>query len=130
MRTTPPAIPPWCWQDNLMAIAREKRDDQDTQQERQPPPLRMVFFEERTASFFEMAVDHLLGFKLITEREHAQVNVFYVDDLELRAALLEAARRMGGQEVPIAGSNLARLALEAQAPLSKDDIDAKRRPSG
>jgi hypothetical protein len=62
----------------------------------------MVFFEESAASFFEMAVDHILGFDLITERERTLVSVFYVDDAELRAGLLESARGMGGHEVPIA----------------------------
>jgi hypothetical protein len=116
-----------------MSVARPKRDRQDTQRQQQPPTLRMVFLEERTASFFEMAVDDLLGFKLITEREHARVSVFYADESELREDLLEAARRMGGKEVPVAGSDLARIAVEAQVLddlLSKDDIDAKKRPNG
>jgi hypothetical protein len=49
-----------------------------------------------------MAVDHFLGFDLITERERTLVSVFYVDDVELREDLLESARRMGGDEVPTA----------------------------
>ena len=56
----------------------------------------MLFFEESAASFFEMAVDHILGFDLITERERTLVSAFYVDDVELREDLLESARRMGG----------------------------------
>ena len=62
----------------------------------------MLFFEEGAASFFETAVDHILGFDLITERERTLVSVFYVDDVELREDLLESARRMGGDEVPTA----------------------------
>lgn len=62
----------------------------------------MLFFEESAASFFEMAVDHILGFDLITERERTLVSVFYVDDVELREDLFESARRMGGDEVPTA----------------------------
>ena len=84
-----------------MAIAHAKNSGQDAQ-EPSPPPLRMVFFEESAASFFEMAVDHILGFDLITERERTLVSVFYVDDVELREDLLESARRMGGDEVPTA----------------------------
>jgi hypothetical protein len=36
----------------------------------------------------------------ITKREGVRVDVFYADDFELRADLLESARRMGGDEVP------------------------------
>jgi hypothetical protein len=88
-----------CWRDISMAIAHAKNSGQDALE---LPPLRMLFFEERAASFFEMAVDHILGFDLITERERTLVSVFYVDDLELREDLLESARRMGGDEVPTA----------------------------
>jgi hypothetical protein len=49
-----------------------------------------------------MAVDHFLGFDLVTEREFTRVSVFYVNEIELRADLLESARRMGGHEVPTA----------------------------
>jgi hypothetical protein len=82
-----------------MAIAHAKNSGQGAQQPDQPW-LRIVFFEESAASFFEMAVDHFLGFDLITERECTRVSVFYVDDVELRADLLESAKRMGGNEVP------------------------------
>jgi hypothetical protein len=82
-----------------MAIAHAKNDGQDAR-EPWPPPLRIVFFEESAASFFEMAVDHFLGFDRITERECTHVSVFYADDTELRADLLESARRLGGNEVP------------------------------
>jgi hypothetical protein len=82
-----------------MAIAHAKSSGQDALE---LPPLRMLFFEERAASFFEMAVDHIPGFDLITERERTLVSVFYVDDVELREDLLESARRMGGDEVPTA----------------------------
>ena len=88
-----------CWRDISMAIAHAKSSGQDALE---LPPLRMLFFEERAASFFEMAVDHIPGFDLITERERALVSVFYVDDVELREDLLESARRMGGDEVPAA----------------------------
>lgn len=88
-----------CWRDISMAIAHEKNSGRDAQE---IPPLRMLFFEESAASFFEMAVDHILGFDLITERERTLVSVFYVDDVELREDLLESARRMGGDEVPTA----------------------------
>jgi hypothetical protein len=88
-----------CWPDISMAIAHAKNSGQDAQE---LPPLRMLFFEESAASFFEMAVDHILGFDLITERERTLVSVFYVDDVELREDLLESARRMGGDEVPTA----------------------------
>jgi hypothetical protein len=84
-----------------MAIAHAKNSGQDAQ-EPPPPPLRVLFFEESAASSFEMAVDHILGFDLITERERTLVSVFYVDDVELREDLLESARRMGGEEVPTA----------------------------
>jgi hypothetical protein len=50
-----------------MAIAHAKNSGQGAQQPDQPP-LRIVFFEENAASFFEMAVDHFLGFDLVTER--------------------------------------------------------------
>jgi hypothetical protein len=69
-----------------MAIAHTKNSGQAAQQPDQPP-LRIVFFEESAASFFEMAVDHFLGFDLVTEREFTRV---------------ESARRMGGHEVPTA----------------------------
>jgi hypothetical protein len=61
----------------------------------------MMFFEESAAPFFEMTVDHFLGFELITERERTLVSELCVDD-ELRADLLESVRRMGGHEVPAA----------------------------
>jgi hypothetical protein len=48
-----------------------------------------------------MAVDHFLGFDLITDRECTHVSVFYADDTELRGDLLESARRLGGDEVPV-----------------------------
>ena len=82
-----------------MAIAHAKDNRRDTR-EPWPRPLRIVFFEESAASFFEMAVDHFLGFDLITDRECTHVSVFYADDTELRADLLESARRLGGDEVP------------------------------
>ena len=82
-----------------MAIAHEKNNCRDAR-EPSPPPLRIVFFEESAASFFEMAVDHFLGFDLITERECTRVSVFYASDAELRADLLDAARRIGGEEEP------------------------------
>ena len=63
-------------------------------------PLSIVFFAESAAAFYEAAVNYLLGFELITEREGIRIDVFYADDLELRADLLESARRMGGDEVP------------------------------
>jgi hypothetical protein len=85
--------------DIWMAIAHAKNNGRDAR-EPSPPPLQIVFFEESAASLFEMAVDHFLGFDLITERECTHVSVFYADDAELRAALLESARRMGGGEVP------------------------------
>ena len=84
-----------------MAIAHTKNSGQAAQQPDQPP-LRIVFFEESAASFFEMAVDHFRGFDLVTEREFTRVSVFYVNEIELRADLLESARRMGGHEVPTA----------------------------
>jgi hypothetical protein len=82
-----------------MAIAHARNNGRDAR-EPWPPPLRIVFFEESAASFFEMAVDHFLGFDLITDRECTHVSVFYADDTELRADLLESARRLGGDEVP------------------------------
>ena len=82
-----------------MAIAHTKNSGQAAQQPDQPP-LRIVL--ESAASFFEMAVDHFLGFDLVTEREFTRVSVFYVNEIELRADLLESARRMGGHEVPTA----------------------------
>jgi hypothetical protein len=85
--------------DIWMAIAHEKNNCRDAR-EPSPPPLRIVFFEESAASFFEMAVDHFLGFDLITDRECTHLSVFYADDTELRADLLESARRLGGDEVP------------------------------
>jgi hypothetical protein len=83
-----------------MAIAHAKNNRRDAR-EPWPPPLRIVFFEESAASFFEMAVDHFLGFDLITDRECTHVSVFYADDTELRSNLLESARRLGGDEVPV-----------------------------
>jgi hypothetical protein len=70
-------------------------------QQQPHPPLHMAFFSEVAAKFYEMAIDHLLGWDLITERERTLVSVFCVDD-ELRADLLQSARRMGGHEVPTA----------------------------
>jgi hypothetical protein len=84
-----------------MAIAHAKNSGQGAQQPDQPP-LRILFFEESAALFFEMAVDHFLGFDLVIERECTRVSVFYVDEMELRADLLESAIRMGGHEVPTA----------------------------
>jgi hypothetical protein len=84
-----------------MAIAHAKNSGQQARQP-EPPLLRIVFFEESAASFFEMAVDHFLGFDLVTEREGTHVSVFHVDDVELREDLLASARRMGGDEVPTA----------------------------
>jgi hypothetical protein len=60
--------------------------------------LRIVFFSQGAAEFYETAVDYMLGYELITERNCTQVNVFLADDDELRADLLEAAHRMGGDE--------------------------------
>jgi len=82
-----------------MAIAHAKNSGQDALE---LPPLRMLFFEERAASFFEMAVDHILGFDLITERERTLVIVFYVDDVELREESSRARAKNGGDEVPTA----------------------------
>jgi hypothetical protein len=84
-----------------MTIARAKNNGRGAR-EPSPPPRRTVFFEESAASFFEMAVDHVLGFDLITDRECTHVSVFYADDAELREDLPESARRMGGDEVPAA----------------------------
>ena len=47
-----------------MAIAHARNSGQDAQE---LPPLHMLFFEESAAPFFEMAVDYILGFDLITE---------------------------------------------------------------
>lgn len=82
-----------------MAIARVRSSGRPG---RDPPgsPLRVVFFSEGAAEFFETAVDYLLGYELITERDRIQVVVFYVDDDELRTDLVEAARNMGGDELP------------------------------
>jgi hypothetical protein len=64
------------------------------------PSLCLVFFSESAAEFYEAAVDYLLGYDILTERDHTQVSVFYVSDEELHTTLLEAALRMGGDEVP------------------------------
>jgi hypothetical protein len=53
-----------CWRDISMAIAHARNSGQDAQE---LPPLHMLFFEESAAPFFEMAVDYILGFDLITE---------------------------------------------------------------
>jgi hypothetical protein len=66
------------------------------------PPLYVAFFSEGAAEFYEMAVDHLLGWDLITERDRMLVTIFCADDEELREDLLESARRMGGDEMPAA----------------------------
>jgi hypothetical protein len=63
------------------------------------PPLHMAFLSEGTAKLYEMAVDHLLGWDLITERHRTLVTIFYADDEELREDLLESAHRMGGHEL-------------------------------
>ena len=49
-----------------------------------------------------MAVDHILGFDLITERDGTFINLFCADDHELRAYLLESAHRMESHNVPLA----------------------------
>jgi hypothetical protein len=82
-----------------MAIARARNSGREAWQT-SDRPLSILFFAESAAEFYEIAVDYLLGFELITKREGVRVDVFYADDLELRADLLESARRMGGDEVP------------------------------
>jgi hypothetical protein len=71
-------------------------------QHRTQPPIHVVFFSEGAAEFYEMAIDHLLGWDLITERDRTMVTVFCADDEEMREDLLESARRMGGDEIPAA----------------------------
>jgi hypothetical protein len=66
------------------------------------PPIHVAFFSEGASEFYEMAVDHLLGWDLITERDRMLVTIFCADDEEMREDLLESARRMGGNEIPAA----------------------------
>jgi hypothetical protein len=65
-------------------------------------PLRIAFYSECAAEFYEMAVDHLLGWELITERQCTLVTIFDVDGGMLRQDLLQSARMMGGDEIPAA----------------------------
>ena len=82
-----------------MAIAREGNGGPEAWTP-SSAPLRVVFFSEGAAELFETAVDHLLGWDLITERELTQVTIFDLNDEDLRADLAEAALRMGGDEMP------------------------------
>ena len=82
-----------------MAIAREGSSGRACPAP-QDPALRIVFFSEGAAEFFDTAVDMLLGWDLITERESTLVTIFDLDDVDVRADLLEAAWRMGGDEIP------------------------------
>jgi hypothetical protein len=83
-----------------MTIARVRNRRQDAW-EPSRSPLRLAFFHEGAASFFRTAVDHMLGFDLVTACERTIVSVYHVGDAETRADLLESARRMGGHEVPL-----------------------------
>lgn len=48
----------------------------------------MAFFSEMAAEFYETAVDHMLGWHLITERDRMMVTIFCADDEDLRKDLL------------------------------------------